>query len=163
MNDFKREPWHIRWYNYNKYSIPVIFTVIGTLIFTLFLDFRTGSIDFKSHITAINMLTNKLVGFYLFAIYMISIIQLANAISYSKKRSPVGLALFTGLNMIQWVLVYSYVNAFYQEVATRTDGYQIPSFGHFSINVMIVGAIFYVLATLFAWFYVDWKYVKIED
>ena len=65
MHEIKREPWHIRWYNYNKYSIPVIFTVIGTLIFTLFLDFRTGSIDFRSHITAINMLTNKLVGFYL--------------------------------------------------------------------------------------------------
>jgi len=56
MSDFQREPWHIHWYNYNKYTIPVIFTVIGTLIFTVFLDFRTGDINFESHITAINML-----------------------------------------------------------------------------------------------------------
>ena len=94
---------------------------------------------------------------------MIAMIQLANAIVYSKKRSPFGLALFTGLNVIQWIMVYSYDNAFYTEVAIRTDGYQIPSFGHFSINFMIAGAIFYVLATVFSWFYVDWKYVKIED
>ena len=163
MDDFKREPWHIRWYNYNKYSIPVIFTVIGTLIFTIFLDFRTGDIDFKSHLTAINMLTNDLVGFYLFAIYMIAIIQLANSLSFSKKRSPVGLALFTGMNVLQWILVYNYINAFYTEVEIRTDGYVIPSFGHFSINLMISGSILYVLATVFAWLYVDWKYVKIEE
>lgn len=163
MDDFKREPWHIRWYNYNKYSIPVIFTVIGTLIFTIFLDFRTGDIDFKSHLTAINMLTNDLVGFYLFAIYMIAIIQLANSLSFSKKRSPVGLALFTGMNVLQWILVYNYINAFYTEVEIRTDGYVIPSFGHFSINLMIAGSILYVLATVFAWLYVDWKYVKIEE
>jgi hypothetical protein len=28
---------------------------------------------------------------------------------------------------------------------------------------MIAGAVFYILSTIFAWFYVDWKYVKIED
>ncbi|HOI84536.1 MAG TPA: hypothetical protein PLP48_00540 [Acholeplasmataceae bacterium] len=163
MHEFQREPWHIRWYNYNKYSIPVILTVIGTLIFTMFLDFRTSGINFESHITAINQLTNKVVGFYLFAIYMIALVQLANVLSYKKKRSPLGLFFFTFMNALQCLLVYLYINVFYTEVQIRTDGYTIPSFGQFSINVMITGAIFYVLATLFAWFYVDWKYVKIEE
>ncbi|MDY0075579.1 MAG: hypothetical protein WC992_03460 [Acholeplasmataceae bacterium] len=163
MNEIQREPWHIRWYNYNKYSIPVIFTVIGTLIFTLFLDFRTAGINFQSHITAINMLTNRVVGFYLFAIYMISLIQLANSLSFKKKRSPLSLMLFTGLNIVQFVLVYLYVKVFHTEVLIRTDGYVIPPAGHLSITIMITGAIFYAIATIFAWFYVDWKYVKIEE
>jgi len=163
MNDIQREKWIVRWYNYNKHSIPVYFTVIGSLIFTLFLDFRTAGIDFKSHISAINMLSNRVVGFYLFAIYIIALIQIANSMSFSKKRSPVGLFMLTIINAVQVLLVYLYVNVFYTEVATRTDGYQIPSFGLFSINVMIAGAVFYILATIFAWFYVDWKYIKIEE
>jgi hypothetical protein len=165
MNDhqIQREPWHIRWYNYNKYSIPVIFTVLGTLVFTLFLDFRTGDVNFLSHISAINVLTNKIIGFYLFSIYMISLVQLANSIAFSKKRSPVSLVTFTILNALQVYLVYLYVNVFYTEVAVRTDGFFIPEFGYFSINIMITGAILYVIATIFAWFYVDWKYVKIEE
>jgi hypothetical protein len=164
MNDnIISEKWYIRWYNYNKFSIPVIFTVIGTLIFTIFLDFRTGDIDFQSHISAINVLTNKIVGFYLFSIYMIALIQLANSMAYAKKRSPLSLILFTILNMLQVFLVYLYVNVFYTEAATRTDGFVIPDFAVFSMNVMMTGAVFYVLATIFAWFYVDWKYVKIEE
>ena len=163
MTEIKREKWYVRWYNYNKYQIPVIFTVIGTLIFTLFLDFRTGGVDFKSHISAINVLTNRVVGFYLFAIYMIALVQLANSMSFAKKRSPIGLLMFTILNAVQILLVYLYVGVFHTEVLIRTDNFVIPSFGYFSMNVMIAGAVFYFIATIFAWFYVDWKYVKIED
>jgi len=163
MNDeIKREPWHIRWYNYNKYSIPVIFTLIGTIIFTVFLDFRTGETNFLSHISAINVLTNKVVGFYLFAIYMISLIQLANSLAFKKKRSPLSLIMLTIMNAIQILLVYLYVNVFYTEVELRSDFVITPA-GYFSMNVMISGAVFYLLATIFAWFYVDWKYVKIEE
>ena len=161
--NYKFENWYVRWYNYNKYQIPVIFTVIGTLIFTLFLDFRTGSIDFKSHISAINVVTNKEVGFYLFAIYMNALVQLANSISFSKKRSPISLYMFTLLNALQIYLVYLYVNVFYTEVLIRTDNFVIPSYGYFSMNIMITGAVFYFIATIFAWFYVDWKWVKIEQ
>ncbi len=157
------EKWYVRWYNYNKYSIPVILTIIGSIVFTVFLDFRTGDIDFKSHISAINLLTNKIVAFYLFSIYMIALVQVANSMAFSKKRSPISLILFTLLNVIQVILVISYVGIFYREVEIRTDGFMLPSYALFSMNVMITGAVFYILATIFAWFYVDWKYVKIED
>lgn len=157
------EKWYIRWYNYNKHSIPVIFTLIGTLVFTVFLDFRTGETNFLSHISAISLLTNKVIGFYLFSIYMIALIQLANSLSFARKRSPISLFLFTILNALQVLLVYLYVHVFYVEEATRTDGFTIPDFAVFSMNVMITGAVLFIIATIFAWFYVDWKYVKIEE
>lgn len=164
MHDhIQTEKWYVRWYNYNKYSIPVILTVIGSIIFTVFLDFRTGDIDFKSHISSINLLTNKIVAFYLFSIYMIALVQVANSMAFSKKRSPVSLILFTLLNIIQVLLVILYVQIFNREVLIRTDGFFLPDYALFSMNVMISGAVFYILATIFAWFYVDWKYVKIED
>jgi hypothetical protein len=163
MNDIIREKWYIRWYNYNKYKIPVIFTLMGTLVFTLFLDFRTQGIVFESHISAINLLTNKVIGFYLFSIYMISLVQLANSMSYAKKRSPFGLVSFTILSALQVYLVYLYVSIFYLEQATRPDSFTIPSYGYLSMNIMMTGAVLYIIATIFAWFYVDWKYIKIEE
>jgi len=93
---------------------------------------------------------------------MISLVQLANCLSFKKKRSPVSLFMFTILNAIQILLVYLYVNVFYTEVALRPD-FTITPAGYFSMNIMMIGAAFYILATVFAWFYVDWKYVKIEE
>ncbi len=151
-----------RWYSYNKYKIPVIFTVIGSLIYTLFLDFRTNGFVFRSHISAINELTSKEVGFYLFAMYIIAMIQIFNSMSFSRKRSPVSLILFTVLNLIQGLFVYLYSNAFLVEAATRAD-YTLKNYSIMSMGIMAAGFVFYVIATLFAWAYVDWKYVKIEE
>ena len=151
-----------RWYSYNKYKIPVIFTVIGSLIYTLFLDFRTSDFVFRSHISAISELTSKIIGFYLFGMYIIAMVQIFNALSFSKKRSPVSLVLFTGLNLIQGLLVFLYSNEFLVEAATRAD-YTLKNYSIMSMGIMAVGFVFYVIATLFAWAYVDWKYVKIEE
>lgn len=151
-----------RWYSYNKYKIPVIFTVIGSLIYTLFLDFRTQDFVFRSHISAISELTSKIIGFYLFAMYIIAMIQIFNSISFSKKRSPVSLILFTVLNLTQGALVYLYTNEFLVEAATRSD-YVLKNYSYMSMGIMSSGFVFYVIATLFAWGYVDWKYVKVEE
>ena len=151
-----------RWYSYNKYKIPVIFTVIGSLIYTLFLDFRTQDFVFRSHISAISELTSKIIGFYLFSMYIIAMIQIFNSMSFSKKRSPISLILFTLLNAIQGLLVYLYSNEFLVEAATRSD-YALKNYSIMSMGIMAVGFVFYVIATLFAWAYVDWKYVKIEE
>jgi hypothetical protein len=151
-----------RWYSYNKYKIPVFFTVIGSLIYTLFLDFRTSGFVFRSHISAINELTSKVVGFYLFAMYIIAMVQIFNSMSFSRKRSPISLILFTLLNLIQGLFVYLYSNAFLVEAATRPD-YALKNYSIMSMGIMAAGFVFYVIATLFAWAYVDWKYVKIEE
>lgn len=151
-----------RWYSYNKYKIPVIFTVIGSLIYTLFLDFRTTGFVFRSHISAISELTSKIIGFYLFAMYIIAMIQIFNSLSFSRKRSPISLILYTALNLIQGLFVFLYTNEFLIEAATRTD-YTLKNYSYFSMGIMVSGFVFYVIATLFAWAYVDWKYVKIEE
>lgn len=152
----------IRWYEFNKFKIPVIFTVIGSLIYTLFLDFRTGDFVFRSHISAINELLSKEVGFYLFSMYIIAMVQIFNSMSFSKKRSPMSLILFTVLNLFQGLFVYLYTNAFLVEAATRVD-YTLKNYSIMSMGIMAAGFVFYVIATLFAWVYVDWKYVKIEE
>ncbi|MCU0105024.1 hypothetical protein N7603_05080 [Acholeplasma vituli] len=151
-----------RWYSYNKYKIPVILTIIGSLFFTLFLDFRTSGFVFRSHISAISELTSKIIGFYLFAMYIISMVQIFNSISFSRKRSPLSLVLFTVLNAIQGLLVFLYSNEFLVEAATRTD-YTLKNYSLMSMGIFAIGFVFYVIATIFAWVYVDWKYVKIEE
>lgn len=158
----KLRTWMIRWYEYNKYKIPVIFTLIGSLLFTLFLDFRTDGFTFKSHLASIQLVTSNIIGFYLFAIYLISMVQLFNSISFSRKRSPVSFFLFIILNIIQALLVYSYTVIFFQEAAARPD-YTIPQFTYMSIGIMIAGIVFYAIASIFATCYVNWKYVKIEE
>ena len=154
--------WMIRWYEYNKYKIPTIFTLIGTLIFTLFLDFRTNGFTFKSHIASIQLLTSKEIGFYLFSIYIIAMIQLFNSMAFSKKRSIASFILFFMLNVIQAVLVYAYVTTFFNEAALRAD-YTIPGFSYLSIGIMISGMVLYVIATIFAAIYINWHYVKVEE
>jgi hypothetical protein len=151
-----------RWYEFNKFKIPVIFTVIGSLFYTLFLDFRTGGFVFRSHISAINELLSKEVGFYLFSMYIIAMIQIFNSMSFAKKRSPMSLILFTVLNLFQGLFVYLYTNAFLYEAATRAD-YTLQNYSIMSMGIMAIGFVFYVIATIFAWVYVDWKYVKVED
>ena len=152
----------IRWYEYNKYKIPTLFTLIGTLMFTLFLDFRTGDFTFRSHIASINLLLSNVIGFYLFAIYIIAMVQLFNSMSFSKKRSPMSFALFLILNIVQGVLVFAYINTFFAEQTARMD-YTIPNYSYMSMYIMGIGMVFYVIATIFASFYINYKYVKIEE
>ncbi len=157
--------WPQRWYQYNKQKIPMIFTLIGTFFFTAFLDFNVQTTEFKleSHISAIrkflNTPYNNLSAFYLFAMYLIAIIQLFNTFGFAKKRSPMGLYLITFLTLLQVTIVSLYTSIFFVEQANRLD-YTIDSVARFSFTVFIIGGILFIIGTVFAWFYVDWKYVK---
>lgn len=146
----------------------MIFTAMGTFFFTALIDFeiQETSIKLESHIAAIRMFLNtpynNMSAFYLFAIYLIAIVQLFNSFSFSRKRSPFGLILMTFLTVVQVAVVSLYTSIFFLEQASRTD-YVIDSIARFSYTVFIIGAIFFVIGTIFAWFYVDWKYVKEID
>jgi hypothetical protein len=163
-----KQSWAKRWYSFNKQKIPMIFIAVGTLLFTAFLDFEVQGTDIKlvSHIASIRLLLdtplNNLAAFFLFAIYMISLIQLFNAFTFAKKQSPFGLILLTFLTVVQAVLVSLYTNNFFVEQATR-PGFVIQSFTKLSYGVFIAGTIFFIIGTVFAWFYVNWKYVKEID
>ena len=160
-----KETWAKRWYQYNKQKIPMIVVIIGVIFFTGFLDFdvQGSSFALQSHIAAIqkflNTPRNNLSAFYLFSLYLVALIQLANSVTFSKKRSPVGLFLFTFLTLYQVVVSILYTSIFFNEQATRAD-YTIDSMATLSFSVMIIGSVFFVIGTVFAWIYVDWKYVK---
>jgi hypothetical protein len=170
----QRLSWELkRWYSFNKQKIPLYFLLIAGLVFTAFLDFKITRgvgetpIVFASHITAIRKFKSSplanMSGFFLFAIYLIAIIQMFNGFTFAKKRAPMNLFLITGLTAVQIVLVAFYTYAFFAERDARTD-YVIDAVAQRSYTIMIVGAAFMLLGAVSSWFYVDWHYVKeVED
>ena len=160
--------WHKRWYSYNKQKIPMIFILIGTVFFTAFLDFEVQGTSFKlnSHIAALNKLgnnpQNNIAAFLLFSMYLIALIQLFNSFTFAKKRSPVLLYLMTALTILQGYLAVSYYQVFMAE-AKRFPAYVFDEAARLATTVSFIGAILFIIATVFAWLYVDWKYVKEVD
>jgi hypothetical protein len=156
------------WYSFNKQKIPMIFVLLGTIVFTGFLDFEVQNTEIKlvSHIYAIQQLTsstrNNLTALTLFLMYLFSLIQSFNAITFGKKRSPVVLIIMTFITVIELVLAFSYRAAFIAEAAARAD-YVIDSATRLAYTLSILGAILFLVGTIFAWVYVDWKYVKEKD
>lgn len=162
-----------RWYSFNKQKIPMYFMIAAGFVFTAFLDFTLTlrgdkpPIVFQSHISAIIQFVSSplanMTGFLLFGIYLIAIVQMFNAITYAKKRSPVGLILINALTVIQIVFVILYTSAFFAEAASRAD-YVIDAVARRSYTIMIVGALIMACGAATSWLYVDWHYVKeIED
>lgn len=168
-HDYIPLSWHKRWYSYNKQKIPMIFTLFGAFFFTAFLDFTVQgtSIKLDSHIAALNKLTNtpqnNLAAFMLFTMYLVALIQLFNSFTFAKKRSPILLYIMTALTLLQGYVAISYRQVFYNELARRPDSYVISKATELAYTVSIIGAILFVIATVFAWIYVDWKYVKEVD
>jgi fatty acid desaturase len=162
-------PWHKRWYSYNKQKIPMIFTLIGAFFFTAFLDFEVQGtkIKLESHIAALNKLTNtaqnNIAAFLLFVMYLVALIQLFNSFTFAKNRSPIVLYIMTVLTGLQVFVAFSYRKVFFDELMRRPDSYDISKATELAYTVSIIGAILFVIATVFAWIYVDWKYVKEKD
>jgi len=166
----KIKRWAVRWYSFNKQKIPMIFILIAGFVFTAFLDFKISrdiddlpAIEFQSHIHAIIQFVSSplanMTGFLLFGIYLIAIIQMFNSFTFAKKRSPKGLGLITFLTLVQVVFVSLYTYAFFAETEYNPN-FAIDEIAVRSYTIMITGAAFLVVGTVFAWFYVDWHYVK---
>lgn len=158
-----------RWYSFNKQKIPMYFILMGTFFFTAFLDFNMAKFGFKldSHFAAINKLlgtsANNLSSFYVFMIYLISIIQAFNAFTFSSKQNPVSTYLITTLTVVQAVLVSIYSSLYFIEASTRTDGYVLSSAEYTSMTVFIVGTVFFIIGTIFCWVYVNFSYERAKD
>ena len=141
------------------------FVFIGVFFFTAFLDFNMQGTSFvlRSHIASIQKFLNTPLGnasaFVLFAMYMIALVQIINVVGFAKKRSPFMLVSLTILTVIELGLSLVYAATFFIEQANRTD-YVIDSAARLSYSVMLIGSVFFIIGTVFAWFYVDWKYVK---
>ena len=152
-----------RWYSFNKQKIPFFFLIISVLAITATLDFKMGNVmELKSHIDAITKVETTIVAFYLFVLNMVVLVQLFMGFSFSKKRSPFNLIFMTILTLIQSGTYILYATVFLTE-HTRMPSYQLGGTAVFSIVTIGIGTVLMVIATIFAWIYVDWKYVKIED
>jgi hypothetical protein len=157
-----------RWYDYHKQSIPLYFILIGAFFFTAFLDFEIQgtAIKLDSHIYAIrqflNTPQNNLSAFYLFAMYLIALIQIFNAANFAKKQNPFSTILINALSLIQVVVAVLYTSIFFHEQATRLD-YTIDAAGKLAYSVSLIGAAFFLVGALFTWAYTNWRYVKEAD
>lgn len=164
----RRETAFKRWYDYHKQSIPLYFILIGAFFFTAFLDFEIQGTGIKldSHIYAIrkflNTPENNLSAFYLFAMYLIALIQIFNAATFSKKRNPFTTILLNALSIVSAVLAVLYTSVFFREQATRLD-YVIDAPARLAYTVSLIGAGFFLVGALFSWFYTNWRYVKEAD
>ncbi len=158
----------VYWYSFNKQKIPMIFILIGTFFYTAFLDFEVQgtSIKLLSHIDALRYIAdttrNNIAPFLLFLMYLLSLLQVFNSFSFGKKRAPFTLILMTFVTLIQVVSAFFYTQTFFLEQAARTD-YTITSSAVTAYTVIIIGASLFLIGTVFAWFYVDWKYVKEKE
>lgn len=162
------QSWFKRWYSFNKQRIPLIFIFLGVFFFTAFLDFEIQGTNIKllSHIYAmqrfLNTPYNNLTAFFLFSMYLIALIQIFNGVSFAQKRAPFSLILLTFLSLLQATLSGLYTYAFFNEQATRSD-YVIDQAATIAYSTTIIGSVFFLIAAIFAWFYVDWKYVKEKE
>ncbi|CCV64095.1 hypothetical protein BN85405180 [Alteracholeplasma palmae J233] len=137
--------------------------LLSVLIITGTLDFQLGKgFSFKSHINAILQLDTNIVAFYLFLLNITALVQTFFAFSFSKAQSPKTLIMNTVLTLLQLVITVLYVLVFLTE-GSRIPGYKPGSSAILSIMFLSLGALFMTISTAFAWKYVNWKYVKIED
>jgi hypothetical protein len=166
--NFKIQSWPRRWYTFNFQKIPAIFITIGVVFFTAFLDFEVQgtTIKLQSHIAAIrkflNTPLNNFSAFLLFLIYLVAILQLFNSLGYAKHRSGKSLIFLSFLTILQTTAVGIYTYIFFNEQASRLD-YVIDNVARFSYTIFIIGTIFFLIGTFFAWLYVDWTYVKSKE
>lgn len=157
-----------RWYRFNKQRIPFFLSLISVILFTGFVDFELTELRFslKSHFDAItNLYSNNnksLATFLVFALNLLSIIQIFNTVIFGQKKNPFSLILITVLTVMQVVSFIYYTYIFMVE-PSLSPNYTYTASAFNSLTLFTLGTIFAVAANVFAWIYVDWKYVKIED
>ena len=157
-----------RWYSFNKEKIPMYFVIIGAIFFTAFLDFTVQKtpIKLQSHITAIQRLSsntlNNLSAFFLFAAFLIAIIQAFNAITYAKKNNLTQVILMSILMLVHIIIVALYIYIFINESNVRPT-YRIRQAEITSMVVFGLGLLFNLTGVVFAWKYVDYQYVVVKD
>ncbi len=156
-----------RWYSFNKHKIPLYLSLIAVLLFSATLDFTLGGFQLKSHlytVVALGPQFSAIAVFTVFLLTLLSMIQIFNGVSFGQKKNPFSLMLMTALTVIQIVGVALYTYIIMTE-PTRSTGFNFTKYPYaiFSYSVYIAGLTAQLTATILAWIYVDWKYVKIED
>lgn len=160
--DLKPKPKGFKyWYSFNKHKIPVYITGISFFFYTAFLDFDMLGTPFmvESFMKTIYRIA-PISAFLLFVMYLVAIIQLFNVMGYSKKLNPVGAITYTVLNVLQG---FSSIMFTILVFTSRPGDIKVEPYMVFSIFILLIGFLFMVIANIFVWAYVDWKYVKVEE
>lgn len=157
-----------RWYKFNKQRIPLFLSIISVILFTGLLDFDIPELrfNFKSHFDAItNLYSNNnksMATFMIFILNITSIVQIFNTVTFGQKKNPFSVYLITALMLIELVAFGLYLYAFLVE-PSLSPTYKMTNSAILSIGIFSAGILFGLASTFFAWKYVDWKYVKIEE
>ena len=139
-----------RWYSFNFQNVAIFITLIGTVMYTT---------TMPTHINTVYNLLSELSAFYMFMLMLLSIIQIFTVITYAKKRSPFGIILTTLVTILILFFAYKYVTIIGAEVRDRADLIMEPYMAN-SRFIISFGAVMFVIATIYNWFIVNWKYVK---
>ena len=165
------------WYDYNKQSIPFIFMIISTIFISAFLDIGPQPLDrnwyMSSHFQAMERLytffptqLHLLLPAILFAMILIAIVMFFMSFSFSKKRSPAMLITLTSLGTTKVIFGLIYLFSFLTnmfDIPNLNGSPAIPASMYLSIVIVTISVLATIASVVFAWFYVDWKYVKYNE
>lgn len=150
----------VRWYEYNKHQIPVILTILASVLLTS---------TMRTHIKAITPLFSAESGFYMFVVMMFAALIMFTAFAYGKTQSLISTIVYSLISMAEIFFIISFIRLIHFETTTGVlkNGVnqvvnEIPAMNQ-SITIMIVSLVLYVLSIVFAWLYTNFKYVKVAD
>lgn len=139
------------WYQYNKQKIPTILTLIGTFFYTFFVDY---------HIKVISNSNSYLISLLMFVLFFLSVVHIPNALNVSKKRSLFSNIFYALFTLLYIFLTYIYINDYIKNIVT---GQQITGEIRKSFIFLIIPNIFYILASIFGFIYLDKNYKRVKD
>jgi predicted transporter len=149
-----------RWYEYSRHQIPVILTILSSVILTS---------TMRTHIQAITPLFSAESGFYMFVVMMLSALIMFTVLAFGKTQSPVSSVVFSVVTLVQHFVIYQYIALIIFETTTgviREGVNQVvnrSSSMNQSIGIMIIAGVLYLVANIFAWLYTNYKYVKVAE
>ncbi|MGI6781229.1 MAG: Rho termination factor N-terminal domain-containing protein [Acholeplasmataceae bacterium] len=130
------------YYSYNKYRLPIIFSLIGMFLLTAFPGLHYEYWYEKD---------SKFNAISVFLIMILAVLQLVNAINLSakkdKKTEYIFTILFTVFNVIIGFFAYLYISPYF-------DGWNSKYFK--SIFVILLGIVFFIIANVFAFIYLGY-------
>ncbi|HBT59521.1 MAG: hypothetical protein RBQ95_02090 [Paracholeplasma sp.] len=149
-----------RWYEYSRHQIPVILTVLSSVILTS---------TMRTHIQAITPLFSAVSGFYMFVVMMLAVLIMFTVFAFGKTQSPISSVVFSLVTLVQLFVIFQYIKLISFETTTgviRNGVNQVVEKSatmNQSILIMVISGVLYVIANVFAWLYTNYKYVKVAE
>lgn len=150
----------IRWYEYSKQNIPVILTILASVLLTS---------TMRTHIAAITPLFSAESGFYMFVIMMLAALIMFSVFAFGKTQSLLSTVIFSLVSFLIIFVIVQYISliVFETTVGVIKEGTnQIiakNSAMNQSILIMGLSSVLYAISVVFAWIYTNYYYVKVVE